>query len=118
MYRGHTKKGLAVAGVGAATVVGFILADRAYRDAQSKYDNALTGDPFDALAREAGNKSDRANLWMYGVAAVWGINLIDALIAGPNMGRFKGSADRGERRSRFGMGMQDETVMVGYQVSF
>lgn len=118
MYRGHHYKGFAIGGISAATVFGLALADQAVRSAQRKYDNGKVGDDFDALDHDVKQKADQANLWAYGVAAVWAYNLMDTLIFGPNLRRYKENVGLGQRRQGIDMAVSEKRIMLRYQVSF
>ena len=108
-YRGHEGKGYSFLGMGALSLLGWALADYSYRDAQDTYDHAQTDADFDALYLDVEKKADRANMVLYVIAAVWGYNVLDALIAGPNV-------ERGEE----GMSVRGggDGVVVGYRWRF
>lgn len=84
-YRGHEGKGYSFLSMAALSLLGWALADYSYRDAQDAYDQAQIGADFDALYLDVEKRADRANMVLYVMAAVWGYNILDALIAGPNV---------------------------------
>ena len=86
-YKGYRIRGYVLAGLALSSAGYAVWADLSYRNARDAYEKAPEGSDFESLYDDYQKKADRADLALGAVGVVWGLNLIDAAIQGPNITR-------------------------------
>ena len=84
-YLGYRARSYTVMGLTAAAIAYAVVSETNFRRVRDDYRNASTGAEFDQLFEDYRTRADRADLALGAVAVVWGYNIIDALVAGPNL---------------------------------
>ena len=87
-YRGYRNRGYAMLSLTAASIVYAVVAENSYQDARDTYDNAPVGttpSEFNELHNKYTEKSDRADLALGIIGAVWLLNVFDAASVEPNI---------------------------------
>jgi tetratricopeptide (TPR) repeat protein len=84
-YFRYNSRGYLMAGMAVASITYAVITERDYRKAQDRYRDAPEGSPFEDLYEKYDRKGDVADLAFGIVGSVWLLNVIDAVIQGPNL---------------------------------